>query len=226
VQPALVIEREMAARVAGEDESVQVLKLTATVGPANRVVTRIREAHDFDILSSYPKSWRPDTCECTNGSRDAVRYRKDFQMTRSNFRRFRSQCQLVLALIVLFAFVPFAQSAAQSAGVQPILALGPVTDLDTPGSIRVTGSGFTAGGDVFIGLYDQWGKQLYEPRWVAAGAGSAGEGDFSESFDIACRSGVMVRAHDRTTGIWTDVLDIDILESGCVDPRDDRRTPD
>jgi hypothetical protein len=36
----------------------------------------------------------------------------------------------------------------------------------------------------------------------------------------------MVRAHDRTTGIWTDVLDIDILESGCVDPRDDRRTPD
>jgi hypothetical protein len=133
---------------------------------------------------------------------------------------------MVLALVVLFAFVPFSQSSAQPAAVSPQLLLGLPSADDASGSIVVTGTGFTVGGDVFIGLYDQWGKQVYEPRWVVAGAGSVDEGDFSESFVIACRSGVMVRAHDRTSGIWTDVLDVDIVKSGCVEPRDDRRTPD
>jgi hypothetical protein len=203
------------------------------------VEIRIREARDFDILSSYPKSWRPDTCECTSGSRGAVRYRKDFQMTGFRLQSFRWPCQIVLALVFVFAFVPFSQSAAQPAAVIPQLLLGLPSVGDASGSIVVTGTGFTAGGDVFIGLYDQWGTQLYDPRWVVASqavSGANGSADpangyvrggvISASFFIACQTGVMVRAHDGTTGVWTDVLDVDIVQSGCIDPRDDRRTPD
>jgi hypothetical protein len=157
-------------------------------------------------------------------------------MTRSHSRRIR---QLVLALVLLLAFVPFSQSAAQPATVRPLLIIGSVSALDAPGSILVSGAGFTAGGDVFIGLYDQWGKYVQESRWVVASqptygldgsidpaAGYVSGGLVNETFAIDCRSGVMVRAHDRSSGIWTEVLDVDVFTSDCVAPRDDdRRTP-
>jgi hypothetical protein len=107
-------------------------------------------------------------------------------------------------------------------------------------TILVSGSGFTAGGDVFIGLYDQWGKQVHETRWVVASqstygldgsldpaAGYVSGGWINEVFAIDCRSDIMIRAHDRASESWTDVLDVEVYASGCVASRDDtRRTPD
>jgi hypothetical protein len=161
-------------------------------------------------------------------------------MTRFHVRRFVSRCQAILALTLLFAVVAFSLAAAQVVPQRPLLTIDAAPSLEFPGSILVSGSGFTAGGDVFIGLYDQWGKQAYETRWVVASqptygldgsldpaAGYVSGGWVNEVFAIDCRSGIMIRAHDRASGIWTDVLDIEVYTSNCVPPRDDdRRTPD
>lgn len=41
-------------------------------------------------------------------------------------------------------------------------------------SLNVTGNGFTAGGIVFIALYDQWGRTLEETRWTTASTATYG----------------------------------------------------
>jgi hypothetical protein len=40
--------------------------------------------------------------------------------------------------------------------------------VEPAGSVMVMGKNFTPGGEAYIALYDQWGRQLHETRWVMA----------------------------------------------------------
>jgi hypothetical protein len=74
----------------------------------------------------------------------------------------------ILGLVTLFGPVADAHTARTSlAGLGPLIHASIAQPL---GSVLVTGDGFSPGGRVYVVLYDQWGQQLHENRWVTASA--------------------------------------------------------
>jgi hypothetical protein len=114
-----------------------------------------------------------------------------------------------------------AGSADGVAADPPLLfdATGAVT---APGMVTVDGQGFTAGGRVYVAIYDQMGAKLYETRWVKAYAAvtivgasdnapeahpvisSSPDGRFIAAFGNISSANVMIRAYDATTETWSN----------------------
>ena len=96
----------------------------------------------------------------------------------------------------------------------------------TPTLFTVTGADFTAGGRVYLAIYDQMGTKLYETRWVSASPTTTvmhhdpGEGlhegypvttvggDVREAFGGLCGATAMMRALDEQTAVWSNWLPI------------------
>ena len=188
--------------------------------------------------------------------------------------------RVIICLLFLLSVNSLASSSpvnAQSSSIAPVLSSAVAASIP-PGSVSVAGSGFTAGGLVFVALYDSWGNQLLETRWTNASLGNYGPGGsqdpaqafvpggtIHESFDlfgqetfgpngsqdpargyipgsdltydavtvygpngsqdpaqgyvegssvsriagIACDQSVMVRAFDKQTATWSNLLDVD-----------------
>jgi hypothetical protein len=84
---------------------------------------------------------------------------------------YRRQLVLMLALVGLVALgspIAHAEQAPQVApAISPFLSAASAV-AQAPGSVLVTGRNFTPGSRVYVALYDQWGMELYETRWVTA----------------------------------------------------------
>ncbi len=91
------------------------------------------------------------------------------------------------------------------------------------GVVTVTGSNFTAGGDVLIAIQDMWGVTTFEQRWTTAsehtlatngshdpGLGFHPGGAVHETFGGLCGQTVTVRALDAYTGTLSTALDLDV----------------
>ena len=84
------------------------------------------------------------------------------------FCRRRVLLLAILGLVALFSPVADARVAPTSmTNSGPIIH---VSAAGSPGSVQVTGEDFTPGGRVYVVLYDQWGQQLHENRWVTSTA--------------------------------------------------------
>jgi hypothetical protein len=144
-------------------------------------------------------------------------------------RMIRSHAPFILALALLSlalvgtTSVDAALTAATPTG--PILTIAAIA----PGSIAVSGRGFTPGGRVYVALYDVWGTKLYETRWTAASATASGRdgsrdpaggffagGTLRERFDHLCGATPMVRAYDEATETWSAWLDTDTSAFGAA----------
>jgi hypothetical protein len=97
----------------------------------------------------------------------------------------------------------------------------------TPLLFTVDGTDFTAGGRVYLAIYDQMGARLYETRWVTAslvttvlvhqpGDGSLGRsrvdvpgGALHEDFGQLCGATAMMRALDEATATWSNWLTVE-----------------
>ena len=74
----------------------------------------------------------------------------------------------VFVLVLVNIVIGGASSAPAPAGhsnpeLTEALPLAP-----EPGTITVSGDGFTPGGEVYIAIYDRWGAALHETRWITA----------------------------------------------------------
>jgi hypothetical protein len=81
----------------------------------------------------------------------------------------RRQAFLILTILGLAVLgSPLAQTGATHVlpGTTPLL-IAPAS-VPAPGTALLTGQHFTPGGEVYIALYDQWGIELHETRWVTA----------------------------------------------------------
>lgn len=96
-----------------------------------------------------------------------------------------------------------------------------------PGTVIISGSGFTPESDIYIALYDQWGVRHHETRWVTGsatlynqypGTGIVLGGAFAETFEELCGTTAMVRAYDQATDSWSDWQDIATSEMDCDGP--------
>jgi hypothetical protein len=74
---------------------------------------------------------------------------------------------LSLLLVVLFWGSSSVPAVAQTEPASPVLN-AVVASTTQPGTIMVSGTGFTQGGLVFIVIHDQWGNSNHENRWVVA----------------------------------------------------------
>jgi hypothetical protein len=110
---------------------------------------------------------------------------------------------------------------AKEQGVPPSL-----TDISKPYApdiLNVIGQGFTPGGPVYLAIYDQAGRQLYEHRTVFAavaldpyraailnveGVSPVEGGAFNETFTGLCGASAMMRAEDVASGHWSDWLTV------------------
>lgn len=158
----------------------------------------------------------------------------------------------LLFLLSMAAANASVATAAQPITVNPVLGSATASD-DEPETLVISGHGFSPGGLVYIVLYDHWGTQLYETRWVTASErlyqptdsfdpGRAFVfdlgGDIEESFAIpaaaeaayaavehgggrsttmagvSCDMVMMVRAFDRDTATWSNLLDADLECAG------------
>lgn len=114
----------------------------------------------------------------------------------------------------------------------PVLVGADSADKD-PGTLTVSGEGFTGGGRVYVAIYDQMGAKLYETRWTAASPMVAitgpradvpeanpipktSGGELRETFAGLCGAQVLIRAYDQRTAIWSNWLEAAPL---CPQPR-------
>jgi hypothetical protein len=91
------------------------------------------------------------------------------------------------------------------------------------GKIVVQGEGFSAGGRVYIAIYDEMGALLYETRWTTATpavgiTGTRAEvpeahpitqtlgGNVYETFGGLCGARVLIRAYNKETATWSNWL--------------------
>jgi hypothetical protein len=102
--------------------------------------------------------------------------------------------------------------------------------------VVVTGRGFTPGGEVYLAIYDQMGRQLYENRTVTASrpaerltngplAGITAEeaflapgGKVYERFTGLCGAAAMIRALDNATERWSNWQVVQPPCTGMVGP--------
>ncbi len=90
----------------------------------------------------------------------------------------------ILSLVAVGSPVAFANDE-QAPSVGLLLVIKTAT-ASQPGSLLVTGHGFSPGGEVYVALYDQWGMELFETRWVTASGvvyGPNGTQDLSTGFN-------------------------------------------
>jgi hypothetical protein len=133
-------------------------------------------------------------------------------------RTIRFHTPFVLALALVSSLLLFASPTAANPAAPVLTAAAAVA----PGSITLTGDGFTPGGRVYVALYDVWGAKLYETRWTAASlavygrngsqdpaTGFAPGGALAERFANLCGATPMVRAYDEATERWSNWLDVD-----------------
>lgn len=85
--------------------------------------------------------------------------------TRSHRRHFVLMVAIA-GLLILEIPGAFARDSQVPVAASPILI--DALAVTPEGSVMVMGRNFTPGGEVYIALYDQWGKQLHETRWVTA----------------------------------------------------------
>jgi hypothetical protein len=103
---------------------------------------------------------------------------------------------------------------------------GPVlmSAMAAPGTVLVSGGGFTSGGRVFVAVYDAWGTAPVATLWTnaspaifgvdgsqdpAAGFVPGGLVLVNISFAGPCGTAPMARAYDVSTRTWSAVLDAD-----------------
>jgi hypothetical protein len=94
----------------------------------------------------------------------------------------------------------------------------------TSNLFTVSGAGFTAGGRVYLAIYDQMGAQLYETRWITASLpvlavmGPTGHeaasingygGTLRASFANLCGATAMMRGYDQVTTTWSNWLTVE-----------------
>lgn len=148
----------------------------------------------------------------------------------------RRQWLVIFALVsLLFSGSTATTTAGMQTDVPAPLQIRLSVDPGAPGSLILNGSGFTAEGNIFVGVYDVWGVQVYETRWITGSASSYAElhgqrfspgGAFTETFEGLCGNGMMVRAYDQQTAAWSDFVSIDPNLLQCKDWPDKARSGD
>jgi hypothetical protein len=150
--------------------------------------------------------------------------------------RFRTPFVVALALPSgVLACSAGAGAAPTATPTGPVLAAVAVA----PGTIAVTGHGFTPGGQVYLAVDDAWGTPRHETRSIAAdpttygrdgsadpATGFVAGGTFDQRFDLLCGDSALVRAYDRGTFAYTPWIEVDLSEfrgtffgpNGSVDP--------
>lgn len=75
-------------------------------------------------------------------------------------------------ILVLLSLIVLSRPAVQAENLQVAPTASSLTITvsasTSPGSVVVTGEHFTPGGEVYVAIFDQWGTQLYEARWIDA----------------------------------------------------------
>ena len=143
-------------------------------------------------------------------------------MTRS-----QSRLSIVVVLLALLAAASLSGRAAPSATGPAILLTA--SHAASPGSVVITGAGFTPGGRVDLVLSDRWGVNRYEARWTTAsptvdgvdGSQDPARGFFpggtvSERFDGLCGATLMARAFDGATQTWSAAMDVEMSNAGTA----------
>ena len=139
-------------------------------------------------------------------------------MIRSLPRRLRP-----LPLLALLGLLAGGGSAADQPVPAPTLADASATTR-TPALFTVTGRDFTAGGRVYLAVYDRMGARLHETRWVTASRATVAEQDWGEgqyggavtspggglreAFAGLCGATAMMRALDERTAAWSNWLEV------------------
>jgi hypothetical protein len=148
-----------------------------------------------------------------------------------------------LALVIGIAAVALwigSANAAEAPQRNPIPSLADVSaTTQTARLFTVTGTGFSAGGRVYLAIYDQMGAKLYETRWITASfpllalagptgheaaslPGSGHGGTLRETFANLCGATAMMRAYDEVATTWSSWLTV---EPACVDYVEPRSGP-
>jgi hypothetical protein len=127
------------------------------------------------------------------------------------------------AVLALLGILTLGGTAARAADPSPAPSLTADASVALPaGVFAVAGTGFTAGGPVYLAIYDEMGAQLYETRWVTAdawtpikiGSGNGPErspvdgGMLYEAFGQLCGAQAMMRALDEGTATWSNWLPV------------------
>jgi hypothetical protein len=136
---------------------------------------------------------------------------------------------------------PATHNSAWGTVISDLDAISPPALIDTyptsiDGTIIVTGEDFTAGGSVYVAIYDQMGAQLYETRWAEATPAVAITGSRAEvpeahsitsptggalqlTFAGLCGAQVLIRAYDQQTANWSNWLNVaPLCESAPAQP--------
>jgi hypothetical protein len=154
-------------------------------------------------------------------------------MIRSLCRRPRLVLVLaLLGLLALGATMGGRDAAAdpwwEDAAAAPVPSLADVSaGTQTPDLFTVAGQDFTAGGRVYLAVYDQMGAKLYETRWVTANLATTTRhhepgdgmlpptavttpgGDLREAFGQLCGTAAMMRALDEQTAVWSNWVTVE-----------------
>src|SRR5215211_3903572 len=110
-----------------------------------------------------------------------------------------SHQRVIICLLFLISFLPHAlvpAASAQGTG-SPVLSIASAVALPST-LLTVQGDGFSAGGLVYLAIYDRWGVEVHEHVWTVAsithfGAngsidpaqGYVAAGSINELFDLA-----------------------------------------
>lgn len=149
----------------------------------------------------------------------------------NRFRCARRHFALMLVILQLVAFGTPSVHAQGRLATSPLLIAA--AGAPTPGAVLVSGQGFTPGGSVYVGLYDQWstsGTDHYETRWTIASAtvhgpngsqdpalGYAEGGTISELFGASETVYGPNGSQDPATGYVEGTSLIDVGPYGAVD---------
>jgi hypothetical protein len=96
---------------------------------------------------------------------------------------------ILLGLITCGSFVTTATMAQEPSASVPLLLDGSAAS--APGSVRIAGHNFTPGGAVYLSLYDQWGMELHETRWVTASEATFGTNGSQDPANGYARGGTI-----------------------------------
>ena len=148
------------------------------------------------------------------------------------------------AMVVGIAAVALGIASAGAADTRQPVPVPSLTDVSaTTQSARlftVTGKDFTAGGRVYLAIYDQMGAQLYETRWITASlplatipgptgheaasfTGGDRGGTLREAFANLCGATAMMRAYDQTLDTWSNWVPVEPACAAYVEPRNGPR---
>jgi hypothetical protein len=132
-----------------------------------------------------------------------------------------------------YGSVEASRAARASRSVLPAPSTAPALSdasatTQTSNLFTVSGAGFTAGGRVYLAIYDQMGAQLYETRWITASRpllvvmGPTGHeaasingygGTLRASFANLCEATAMMRGYDQVTTTWSNWV---MVEHACA----------